>query len=138
MSTLEVSDTHRDHQRMTHGAGEIDFSGSWPRRPLAELIQQYSSLDISASTDADQLRSALSKAKIEFDGAEKMGRGALIDELYKRTVRPRISQPTFVDFPGMCQPCNLTPSDATGKISSNASPTCSGVPRNERSGTNSN
>ncbi len=91
--------------QVPHGAGEIDFSGSWPRRPMADLIQQYSSIDISANTDVDQLRGALSKAKIEFDGAEKMGRGALIDELYKRTVRPRISQPTFVTS----HPVDLSP-----------------------------
>lgn len=91
--------------QVPHGAGEIDFSGSWPRRTLTDLIQEYSSIDISAHGDADQLRAALDKAKIEIDGAEKFGRGAIIDQLYKKTVRPRITQPTFVTS----HPVDLSP-----------------------------
>ncbi len=91
--------------QVPHSAGEIDFSGPWPRRTLTELVQEYASIDILEHSDADQLRSALQQAGIEIEGADKLGRGALIDQLYKKTVRPRIEQPTFVT----CHPVDLSP-----------------------------
>jgi lysyl-tRNA synthetase class 2 len=91
--------------QVTHAAGEIDFSGEWPRRPLLDLIQEHSGIDVNACPDADSLRSALGSAEITIDGAEKFGRGALIDQLYKKRVRSRITSPTFVTS----HPVDLSP-----------------------------
>ncbi len=92
--------------QVPHPSGEIDFSGPpWPRRALLDLIEEHSGIDVSSCPDADSLRKALDSAGIVIDGAAKFGRGALIDQLYKKTVRPRISAPTFVTS----HPVDLSP-----------------------------
>ena len=91
--------------QVPHAAGEIDFSGPWPRRSLLELIEQSTGIAVESCPDADSLRSALQTAGLHSDGAPKRGRGALIDQLYKKTVRPSITQPTFITS----HPVDLSP-----------------------------
>ena len=91
--------------QVPHAAGEIDFSGPWPRRSLLELIEQSTGIAVESCPDADSLRSALEAAGIHIDGAPKLGRGALIDQLYKKSVRPGITQPTFITS----HPVDLSP-----------------------------
>jgi len=74
----------------------IDWSGEWPRRPMAELISEASDIDIADYPDADTLRTRIAEMDLEIEDIDKLGRGALIDQLYKKTVRPNITSPTFM------------------------------------------
>lgn len=71
----------------------LDFSGSWPRVEYAALIRREAGVDIeSASRDA------------LFEKARELGvpadpgweKARLADEIYKKHVRPRVWEPTFV------------------------------------------
>jgi lysyl-tRNA synthetase class 2 len=79
------------------GLVEVDFAPPWPRITLRELILQHSQIDIDQHATADALRAAMAAAGIKLDvDVSVLGRGNLIDQLYKKVARPLIIQPTFV------------------------------------------
>src|SRR5688500_9846489 len=82
----------------------IDFAQPWPRRRLRDVILENSGIDIDAHKDAASLRAAIFAKKVDLDNPDA-GRGSLIDQLYKRTARPTIIQPTFI----VGHPVDLSP-----------------------------
>lgn len=76
---------------------EVDFKAGWPRASIRELIRKGCDIDIEETATADALRSAIIKNKIQLEvDIGTLGRGNLIDQLYKKVSRPHIVQPTFV------------------------------------------
>ncbi len=73
----------------------IDFSGEWPRVDMGDLVREKTGIDV-ASLDADGLRAAIREHGLFEEGMERLGRGALIDIVYKRTVRGDLVQPCFL------------------------------------------
>ncbi|MCA8925195.1 MAG: lysine--tRNA ligase [Planctomycetes bacterium] len=86
------------------GDREIDFGQPWPRVTLREVIQTHAGIDIDAFGDAASLRTEIVSRKIELENPDA-GRGGLIDQLYKRTARPKLIQPTFL----IRHPIDLSP-----------------------------
>lgn len=84
---------------------EVDFKGPWPRTSLQELIQKDAQIDITQYEDAKSLLAAIKERGIVFDGMEKMGRGNLIDNLYKKVSRPSLRGPIFI----VRHPLDLSP-----------------------------
>ncbi|OGJ63376.1 lysine--tRNA ligase [Candidatus Peribacteria bacterium RIFCSPLOWO2_02_FULL_51_10] len=76
---------------------EVDFGGDWPVVSLREIIKHDSGIDYEDYPTAEALRQAIfsKKIKLEVD-VSRLGRGNLIDQLYKKVSRPRITRPTFV------------------------------------------
>jgi len=72
---------------------KIDFKKPWQRIDYVEIIQKKTGLDIIKASD-DQIKAAIKKFKIKTD--VKLGRGRLIDQLYKKMVRPEIINPSFL------------------------------------------
>lgn len=76
---------------------DIDFGGSWPRISIRDLIKRDSGIDFEAYETADALRKAIKDKKIELEvDVSVLGRGNLIDQLYKKVSRPKIIAPTFI------------------------------------------
>lgn len=76
---------------------EVDFKAGWPRASIRELIRKGCGIDIEETPTADELRKAMTKNKIQLEvDVHNLGRGNLIDQLYKKVSRPLIVQPTFV------------------------------------------
>jgi lysyl-tRNA synthetase class 2 len=86
LGTLEV----------TIGEETIDFSGEWPRRTIAEAIAEHAGIEIDDHPDAASLRQAAIGLGLDAGEIEGLGRGALIDQIYKKTARPKMIQPTFL------------------------------------------
>jgi lysyl-tRNA synthetase class 2 len=87
------------------GGKKTDFGGKWPRKTLRELILEDSGIDIDAFPTADALRAETKAKGIRLEDAEKLGRGNLIDALYKKVSRPKIASPLFVTS----HPTDLSP-----------------------------
>jgi len=87
------------------GDETIDFGADWPRRSFAELIDEYAGIDLDAHPDAGSLYEAISAKGLALDGFEKLGRGNLIDQLYKKVCRPKLRQPIFITS----HPVDLSP-----------------------------
>jgi lysyl-tRNA synthetase class 2 len=86
------------------GEREIDFSQPFPRRRMRDVILEASGIDIDAHPDAASLRRAIFDKKVDLENPDA-GRGSLIDQLYKRTARPALIQPTFI----VRHPIDLSP-----------------------------
>ncbi len=75
----------------------IDFSGDWPRLSFRELLIEKADLDINAFPTLEELRTEIIQRNLlDAKTIANLGRGSLIDELYKKTVRPSIINPTFL------------------------------------------
>jgi lysyl-tRNA synthetase class 2 len=90
--------------QIQRGGHMIDFAGAWPRRRLRDVILEHSGIDIDLHKDAASLRTAIFAKKVDLDNPDA-GRGSLIDQLYKRTARPTLIQPTFI----VGHPVDLSP-----------------------------
>jgi lysyl-tRNA synthetase class 2 len=90
--------------QIERGGHTIDFSQPWPRRRLRDVILEHGGIDIDEHPEADSLRKAIFAAKVDLDNPGA-GRGSLIDQLYKRTARPTLIQPTFI----VGHPVDLSP-----------------------------
>jgi lysyl-tRNA synthetase class 2 len=76
---------------------EVDFSPNWPTYSLQEIILKACGIDIYKTETADELRSAIKENKITLEvDIASLGRGNLIDQLYKKVCRPDLIQPTFI------------------------------------------
>lgn len=91
------------------GEHTLDFSGEWPRASYVGLLQEYGGIHVVEAGD-DELIACGLKHGLKTGGGEQgtatadqlriLGRGRLIDLLYKKLVRPHLIQPQFLtDFP---------------------------------------
>lgn len=77
----------------------IDFSGHWPVVTFRDLLIKDCSIDIEAYPTEVELLATIEEKEIylESDVAlENLGKGNLIDLLYKKVSRPKIISPTFL------------------------------------------
>ncbi len=85
---------------------EANFSGVWPRLSMREVILKDSGIDYDLCKTADELRALIKAKKIQLDlDISVLGRGNLIDQLYKKVSRPKIVSPTFI----IRHPIDLSP-----------------------------
>ncbi|MBN1232617.1 MAG: lysine--tRNA ligase [Candidatus Coatesbacteria bacterium] len=83
----------------------LDFSGVWKRQSFQELIKSRVDLDINDYPDTKSLGDAIKSKGLTIEDSDKLGRGSLIDQLYKQVVRPSLIQPTFLIY----HPIDLSP-----------------------------
>lgn len=84
---------------------EVDFGKPWKRVSMRDLIKGDCGIDINEHESADSLLAAMRENKIDIPGVEHLGRGNLIDQLYKKVSRPKLVEPTFL----MQHPVDLSP-----------------------------
>lgn len=84
---------------------EIDLSFPWPRLNFVALVKKETSIDIMKYNNADELRLEIKEKKYHFDGIDDMSLSGLVDNLYKKVVRPKLINPTFL----YCYPTHLQP-----------------------------
>lgn len=75
---------------------KIDWSGQWPRIDYYEVFQEHTGLDLTAVSEKELKKHAES---IGIDTANHIGRGRLIDVIFKKQVRPHLIQPAFLVLP---------------------------------------
>jgi lysyl-tRNA synthetase class 2 len=90
------------------GSRVIDFTGVWPVVSFRDLILKDCGIDINEFKTSDQLLTEIKRQKIELESETDiscLGRGNLIDLLYKKVSRPKIIAPTFlVEHPKALSP----------------------------------
>lgn len=92
---------------ITIGEHEIDFSQEWPVVTFRDLIKRDAGLDINDYDDGPSLLAAIRAQGIELEheNLESLGKGNLIDVLYKKVSRPQLIAPTFLT----AHPIELSP-----------------------------
>ncbi len=73
---------------------EVDWAGRWQTLDYRVALKDATGIDLEKEKSVDKL-SAIAK-KVGGDPSRKMGRGRLIDLIFKKTVRPRIQKPTLL------------------------------------------
>jgi lysyl-tRNA synthetase class 2 len=71
----------------------IDWSGVWPTVEYTELLDSHWNVD-SASMTIEELYGLAEKMNIKVEPG--LGKGRVLDYLYKKTIRPSLVQPMFV------------------------------------------
>ena len=80
--------------KLRYGEETLDFTPPWPEVDYRELLRREAGVDLAAASDADLVAAA---KRLEIADAEQIvGRGRLIDAIYKRAVRPKLVQPQFL------------------------------------------
>ncbi len=77
----------------------IDFAGDWPVVSFRELIMRDCDIDITEFESKAELLSEINRRNITLESdtdLKNLGRGNLIDLLYKKVSRPKIIDPTFL------------------------------------------
>ena len=89
------------------GEQDIDFSGEWPVVSFRDLILKDCGIDIDKFDTAESLLNEIKNKGINLvaDNIESLGRGNLIDQLYKKVSRPNIIRPTYL----IKHPTDLSP-----------------------------
>ncbi len=87
-----------DSEQIEYQGTTIDLSGTWPSRPMTEIVSSALGCDVSLDTPVEELRAHAERAGIEVK--PEWGAGKLIAELYDEIGEPSIVNPTFVvDYP---------------------------------------
>lgn len=84
---------------------EVDFGQPWKRVSMRDLILEDCGIDINTCATADDLAEEIKAKNIDIPDLKKLGRGNMIDQLYKKVSRPQLIQPTFL----MQHPVDLSP-----------------------------
>lgn len=83
----------------------VDFKPSWKTVSFRDLILKDCGIDINKFLQVEDLRQEIINKKIDIDDMNNLGRGNLIDSLYKIVSRPKIINPTFL----IHHPIDLSP-----------------------------
>jgi len=75
------------------GEHVLNFGGEWPRTTYQDLMKQYAGVDVLAVSDEELLEHVRAHRP---DVSADLGRGRLLDLLYKKTARPHLIQPQFI------------------------------------------
>lgn len=78
----------------------FDLTPPWPRQTYRDLLLKDTGIDIDKVDDEKKLLAAIKEAKIPVNLTGVVGYGALLDTLYKKVSRPKITGPMFlIDHP---------------------------------------
>ena len=80
----------------------IDWSGNWPKKSYTQLLNEHWEVDIEKMS-VDDLYGLAKKHQVAVE--PNLGKGRLLDYIYKKTIRPKLIQPMFVvDYPVEVEP----------------------------------
>jgi len=80
----------------TGSTHHVDLAQPIPRYRVTDLIKEKSGIDVLQFTEAVDLLAAMRSRGLDAEDAEAKGLGSLVDELYKKTVRPDLVSPCFI------------------------------------------
>ncbi|MEK7665553.1 MAG: lysine--tRNA ligase [Patescibacteria group bacterium] len=105
--------------RVEHQGTTIDFSGSWPRMTFRDAVLGSCGIDINELKTPEAVEKASKQAGLNIDFSRCVGVGEFYDELFKKTARTAIEQPTWIfDYPIELKPlARQNPNDPTKSAS---------------------
>ena len=74
----------------------LDFGAAWPVIDYRTAVRDATGIDLGVVRDVDTLKAEIADRGIADDLGDTVSYGALVDLLYKRTVRPSLVQPCFL------------------------------------------
>ena len=80
--------------KCVYDKNEIDFAAPYPRITFREAIKKYAKIDIEDFPTREALAKKAKALGVEIEKTDSHGR--IMDEIYKKFVRPNLIQPTFI------------------------------------------
>jgi lysyl-tRNA synthetase, class II len=97
-TTIEIPDREGN-------LAKIDFSFPWKKVSFRDLLLADADIDIDQFKTVEDLRQEIKNKNIDIEDIDVLGRGNLIDSLYKKVSRDKIINPTFL----INHPLDLSP-----------------------------
>ena len=95
---------------------EVNLDVDWPRVTFGELLKKDAGIDIETITLEKTRKEAL-KWGVKDEEVKKLGKGNLLDKIYKKSSRAKIINPIFVtNFPGDLKPLAQQNENGTAKV----------------------
>lgn len=89
--------------RTKFGKDDLDWGKDWPKIDYTTIFKEETGLDLSKNPKLEELFKLAQKVGAKPD--KKMGQGHLIDLIYKKTIRPKIIQPSLlINHPVLISP----------------------------------
>jgi len=89
--------------RITYGGAEIDFGKKFATVPFYDLIRRYALIPNPESINRDEAAIRAQQLGVKVEESESLEK--ILDNIYKKTARPKLLQPTFiVDYPVAMNP----------------------------------
>lgn len=103
--------------KITYQNQKFDFTPPLPRIYFADLIKKELGVEVD-SLDKKTLLALAKKHELELeDGGKKLSESKILDEIYKKTIRPKLKGPLFLlDYPKNLIPLAKTKEDDASKI----------------------
>lgn len=79
-----------------HDGVALEFGVQWPVYDYRTLVRDATGIDLAVVRDVDTLKAQITSRGIADDLGDTVSYAALVDLLYKRTVRPGLVQPCFL------------------------------------------
>ena len=106
IGTTKVIVLDKDHK--TH---EVDFGKPFKSARFDDLLKKHAKVDMYKISDGDLRKKA---KELGIEDTEKTSRANLLDDIYKKTARPKLIEPTFVlDYPEDLKPLARPKGDGT-------------------------
>lgn len=83
-------------EKIIYQGQEIDFSGDWKEITFTDLVKEHAGIDLLAHETLDDLKDAINEKGLKLDLDQYVGKGALMDALYKKYCRPKLIRPTIL------------------------------------------
>jgi lysyl-tRNA synthetase class 2 len=90
----QVAEAACGSRQIGYGGTEIDLSPPWPRRSMAELVQEQTGVDFLAIADAASAREAAARLGCAMTGNENWGQA--LEAVFGARVEDTLIQPTHV------------------------------------------
>lgn len=102
-----------------YGDSSIDFGGEWKRTTFREAVLDSTGIDIDKHRTKESLITATKEKGLKIDFSKCVGIGEHYDQLYKKTARDAMHEPTWVfDYPVELKPlAKASPDDPTKSAS---------------------
>ncbi|MEX1014684.1 MAG: lysine--tRNA ligase [Candidatus Paceibacterota bacterium] len=98
----------------TYGENTIDWSGEWEKVEYFKAFEKETGIDLN-ETSIDELKEKAKELGINLEN--NLGKGRLIDLIYKKTVRPKLIKPSFlIDPPIEVEPLAKRHEDNPNKV----------------------
>ncbi len=95
---------------------DVDLGLEWPRITFGEILKKDTGIEIETITFEEVKVEAL-KWGVKKEDIEKLGRGNLLDKIYKKSSRDKIINPTYIiDYPGDLKPLAQQNENGTAKV----------------------
>ncbi len=83
----------------------FDFSPPWPRIAYKKIISEQTEIDLEKIKTEESLLKEIKNRKISLNLAGVVGYAAVLDTLFKKVVRPKLTGPLFlIDYPYELKP----------------------------------